>query len=133
MFRAKVWTKSPNYGKTKARVRLEELLGRPLLENEVAHHKDGDCSNDADENLEVLQRGYHNVVGGNTAKWLKAGRESKKIKPPTPNKAWCSKCKQFKDKSEFSFCSRHWNNCSFWCRDCDSKHARERRRRRHES
>ncbi|QFP75004.1 HNH endonuclease [Deinococcus sp. AJ005] len=42
------------------RVLAEHALGRPLLPGEVVHHKDGDCTNNAIENLIVLpSQRYH--------------------------------------------------------------------------
>ena len=42
------------------RVQAERLLGRPLLPREIVHHRDGDSTNNAPENLIVLpSQRYH--------------------------------------------------------------------------
>jgi len=47
------------------RVIVEEVLGRPLLADEVVHHIDGDVTNNNKENLLVCDQNYHlNVLHG---------------------------------------------------------------------
>lgn len=41
------------------RLVAEQMLGRPLLASEVVHHRDGDKTNNAPENLEVMSRSDH--------------------------------------------------------------------------
>lgn len=41
------------------RVVMERVLGRPLRSGEVVHHKDGDRTNNAPKNLEVMRRHHH--------------------------------------------------------------------------
>ena len=43
----------------RANIVLEEKIGRPLLSNEVAHHKNRNRSDDSPENLELMDRGEH--------------------------------------------------------------------------
>lgn len=38
---------------------MAELIGRPLTSREVVHHKDGNTSNNAIENLELMNRDEH--------------------------------------------------------------------------
>lgn len=38
---------------------MEQVLGRPLLRNEVVHHKDGNGLNNAPENLELMNQTDH--------------------------------------------------------------------------
>jgi hypothetical protein len=41
---------------------LEKKLGRPLADNEVSHHIDGDKKNNSPNNLEVMPKGKHNSL-----------------------------------------------------------------------
>jgi hypothetical protein len=41
------------------RLVVEKRLGRYLKSNEIVHHIDGDCSNDADSNLELTTQSAH--------------------------------------------------------------------------
>jgi hypothetical protein len=41
------------------RLVMEEILGRPLLDEEVVHHKDEDKLNNHPDNLEVMTRSEH--------------------------------------------------------------------------
>ena len=47
------------YGKHMHRVVVEELMGRPLKDDEVVHHIDGDCTNNAPDNLTVMTQAEH--------------------------------------------------------------------------
>ena len=46
-------------GRPAHRVIAEEQLGRPLAPDEVVHHIDGDKTNNAPENLQVMSRKAH--------------------------------------------------------------------------
>ncbi len=50
-----------NYAK-RADLVLEEKIGRLLLPNEIAHHKNGDRLDDRPDNLEVEDRGLHQAA-----------------------------------------------------------------------
>lgn len=43
-------------GESLSRLDMEEHLDRPLRQDEVVHHIDGDPSNDSIENLQVMTR-----------------------------------------------------------------------------
>lgn len=45
--------------KPKYRRIMEIILGRKLTPKEVVHHKDGDCSNNSPDNLQVMTRAEH--------------------------------------------------------------------------
>ena len=42
------------FGRHEHRIVAEKMLGRPLQEGEVVHHKDGNKRNNAPENLEIF-------------------------------------------------------------------------------
>lgn len=52
-----VWT--PRGEMLEHRAVMEEILGRPLRPSEVVHHKDGNKSNNAPANLEVMSQSEH--------------------------------------------------------------------------
>ena len=44
------------------RIKAELVLGRPLNKNEIVHHLDGDRVNNANNNLAIMDRGYHQWI-----------------------------------------------------------------------
>lgn len=69
------------------RVKTENKIGRLLDKNEVVHHKDGDKTNDRDENLELMARSIH------------AKSHAKTVEPI---KCVCPICKKgFKERPNF--------------------------------
>jgi len=48
------------------RINMEKKIGRVLRWDESVHHKDGDCSNDAIENLELVTFSEHAKIHNTT-------------------------------------------------------------------
>lgn len=55
-------TRGPHKGCLKHRVVAEQMLGRPLNEGEVVHHKDHNRSNNDPSNLEVMTSSEHSSL-----------------------------------------------------------------------
>jgi hypothetical protein len=98
-----------------SRVIMEEKIGRVLDTNEWVHHKDGNPFNNKEDNLEIMLKLDH-------LKYHNMGRKESE----NPNEAWCSRCKQFLDKSKFTKSGYHWNGLDFYCGECRRKYWRER-------
>lgn len=49
-------------GRHEHRAVMEEIIGRPLLPDEVVHHKDGNKNNNSPENLELMKRTEHSSI-----------------------------------------------------------------------
>jgi len=58
---------------------MENIIGRPLTEYEIVHHKNGDILDNRPENLDIMTRGKH-TVRHNTGK----SRKGQPHKPWTP-------------------------------------------------
>ena len=57
------------------RLIMEAILGRPLTENEVVHHRDGNKQNNALENLCVMSKTEHSRLHGQQIKQGERPRE----------------------------------------------------------
>ncbi len=55
----KIISTGPNVGKYEHRILMENIVGRPLLSNEVVHHKNGNGLDNGPENLELLDKREH--------------------------------------------------------------------------
>ena len=55
------------------RIKAEKVLGRQLKKNEIVHHIDGDRTNNANNNLIIMDRGYH--------QWLHAQMRKVEVLP----------------------------------------------------
>lgn len=53
------YTRGPNVGKSFHVVAMEERIGRPLLDDEVVHHIDGNRQNNEISNLALMTRAAH--------------------------------------------------------------------------
>lgn len=53
------YTLGPNAGRSAHVVRMEERIGRKLLQDEVVHHIDGDKQNNSDSNLSLMTLAGH--------------------------------------------------------------------------
>lgn len=87
------------------RLIAEEMLGRPLLEDEEVHHLDNDRLNNSTENLLVLSGTMHRKLH----KWLEKNVITPKY-PPRPKTLLCKTCGEFieRDSHYVDYCS---DNC----------------------
>lgn len=58
----KGYPRSSSTGKLIHRSVAQKKIGRPLRDNEVVHHKDGDKSNFRRTNLRVTSRSHHSKI-----------------------------------------------------------------------
>jgi hypothetical protein len=93
---------------------MAEHLGRPLTDEEVVHHRDGDRKNNAIENLELLESNadharLHGLLG-DLATLTRYGVRN------------CTKCGQIKPLSEFGPSGDRPHGHISWCRSCRHDH-----------
>jgi hypothetical protein len=55
-------TKVNGITKTKHRLVVEKIIGRPLKKNEIVHHKDGNKKNYSKDNLKIVSFKEHNLI-----------------------------------------------------------------------
>lgn len=104
----------------KSRHIMEEMLGRKLTADEIVHHKDGDYLNDDPSNLELTTKYEHRIthmVKGDT----RFGGQYLRIVPPSDEVSWCSRCKKFLLKENFSSDGTRWHGLQNRCRKCQSE------------
>ena len=121
------------------RLVMAEFLGRPLEAGEVVHHRDGDKTNNAVENLEVLPgHSEHNRVHGRIVDLAVLTRHGVRN---------CTKCGAVKPLSEFARSRKQLHGYMSQCNACRHDHyiatnpqrqrapdaLRERHRRRWEA
>ena len=92
------------------RVIAEKMIGRPLKNNEVVHHKDGNKQNNAEENLEVLQRKIHTSLHQH-------GRLSRLVEVQCPT---CSRT--FVKRWQFTHANPNRSKKTFCSRSCMGKY-----------
>ncbi len=90
------------------------MLGRPLTNKEVVHHKDGDKLNNSPSNLELLpNQSAH-----------KSERHRKRFADETRKE--CSRCEQVKSRTDFNVRGKGGHNTDphmSYCRECQAAYA----------
>ena len=90
----------------------EEFLERPLIDNEVVHHLDGNRGNNRIENLLVLNRGQHSKLHA----WLQSGAPGIErsgengVNSGKSKVAFCKCCQRTLQRKQKEFCSPECSN-----------------------
>lgn len=117
----RVWKDNMTRRPVKARVMMEEILGRKLNEGEVVHHIDGNKLNDAPDNLRLMTREEHfweHVRRGDRKIFSNVHVGRNRIESKDPNLAWCGHCKQFLPRENFQKSKFTCNGLRNWCTKC---------------
>ena len=114
-----VWT--PGGDRLEHRVIMEKAIGRPLLDAEIVHHKDGNRSNNVLENLELF--------GSQSEHALHHGEANRKTLLSKGLKQ-CTLCLLVKPLRAFYRTRSNRMGVQSWCKKCKNKRDSERRKRR---
>lgn len=103
------------------RLVMEKIIGRYLMPHEVVHHKNGVCTDDRPENLELMTQSQH--LSTHLREQIKKSRGY----DPVTHK-FCPCCKQIKTRDKFSPHSiAKPNSRASRCKQCINRLRRKER------
>lgn len=66
----------------------EDMIGRPLTDDEVVHHIDGDRKNNDPSNLQVMKRAEHDKIKDRTREWFYTNHETEQAARELHSLGW---------------------------------------------
>lgn len=108
-----LWDSTARRYRLEHRVKMEDLIGRPLTSSEVVHHIDGDRTNNDLRNLQLMTRGEHNREHGTFARLNRVHPINE-----SGTHRWCARCQS-------TVPLENWARSQNYCRPCRRNQQRE--------